>query len=267
MRIGGDSFPDFRSRAAARPVLIGSGDASNDDGNQPLGKTGRDRKTGPEDKAGAAGAKALGPSKLTADQEAEVADLRRRDAEVRAHEAAHAAAAGALGGGASFSYEIGPDGRNYAVGGEVPVQMAPGRTPEETIRNAQQLRAAALAPAEPSAQDRSVAAEASAIEAAARAQLAAQATAPTDEGDGDVPTLGPPSQTSTAGDAANASTPAGRAGGGMAAAHVKHQLRAPDHERMMRQLESEQQTTRAGWRHLHSDDGCASCRQAVQAYR
>jgi hypothetical protein len=100
----------------------------------------------------------------------EVERLQKRDAEVRAHEAAHQAAAGAAGGAASFTYTTGPDGRSYAVSGEVHVQMATGRTPEETIRNAQRLRSAALAPADPSAQDRAVAAEAAAMEMAARAQ-------------------------------------------------------------------------------------------------
>jgi hypothetical protein len=107
---------------------------------------------------------------LTPDQKAEVEQLQKRDAEVRAHEAAHQAAAGAAGGAASFSYTTGPDGRSYAVGGEVHVQIPAGRTPEETIRNAQRMRSAALAPFDPSGQDRAVAAEAVAMEMAARAQ-------------------------------------------------------------------------------------------------
>ncbi len=105
----------------------------------------------------------------------EVQRLQKSDSEVRAHEAAHQAAAGALGGGASFTYQSGPDGRPYAVGGEVPIRVAPGRTPEETIENARQVRAAALAPADPSAQDLAVAASAAQMEAAARAQQARQA--------------------------------------------------------------------------------------------
>lgn len=94
--------------------------------------------------------------------------LRKRDAEVRAHEAAHAAAGGAQAGAPSFTYERGPDGRSYAVGGEVPIDMSPGRTPEETISKAQRIRAAATAPANPSAQDMRVAARAAAMEMAAR---------------------------------------------------------------------------------------------------
>jgi len=59
-------------------------------------------------------------------------------------------------------------GQEHAVGGEVPIALKPGRTPEETARNAQRARRAALAPAEPSAQDHKVAAEAAQMEAEAR---------------------------------------------------------------------------------------------------
>ena len=87
---------------------------------------------------------------------------------MRAHEAAHQAAAGGLGGAASFTYATGPDGRRYAVGGEVPVSLRSGHTPQETIANAQAVRSAALAPADPSAQDLAVAAQATQMEAEAR---------------------------------------------------------------------------------------------------
>jgi hypothetical protein len=108
------------------------------------------------------------------DDDAKLQKLKARDAEVRAHEAAHAGAAGAHGGGASFDYEVGPDGKQYAIGGEVPVQLQKGRTPDETIRNAEQVRAAALAPAQPSSQDRAVAAQASAMAAEARIEQQAE---------------------------------------------------------------------------------------------
>ncbi len=117
----------------------------------------------------------LKADRLDQSEQQEVKLLQQSDSEVRAHEAAHQAAAGALGGGASFTYQAGPDGRQYAVGGEVPIRVAPGRTPEETIENARQVRAAALAPADPSAQDLAVATSAAQMEAAARAQQARQA--------------------------------------------------------------------------------------------
>jgi len=112
---------------------------------------------------------------LNEEQRAQVQTLKARDSEVRAHEAAHMAAAGGLArGGASFSYETGPDNRRYAVGGEVSIDTSPGKTPEETLQKAQTIRAAAQAPAKPSQQDLAVAASAGQMAAEARATLAAQ---------------------------------------------------------------------------------------------
>ena len=107
------------------------------------------------------------------EERATIAKLRARDREVRAHEQAHAAAAGGLAkGGPSFTYERGPDGRQYAVGGEVNIDSSPvSGDPEATLRKAAQIRAAALAPADPSPQDRAVAASATALEAQARQEL------------------------------------------------------------------------------------------------
>jgi hypothetical protein len=115
-----------------------------------------------------------GPDGLTSKEEQVVRELAQRDREVRTHEAAHQAAGGALTGGATFSSETGPDGRQYAVGGEVSIEMSGGKTPEETIERAERIRAAALAPADPSPQDRAVAAAATQMEAQARQQQAAQ---------------------------------------------------------------------------------------------
>jgi hypothetical protein len=119
---------------------------------------------------------APGEKKLDDDEQEQVRKLKARDAEVRAHEAAHSAAAGGQGGGASFSFQQGPDGKRYAVGGEVPVQIQAGSTPEETVRNAQTVRSAALAPADPSGQDRAVAAQAAVMEAKAREEIAAKSS-------------------------------------------------------------------------------------------
>src|SRR5690554_3777891 len=112
---------------------------------------------------------------LTAEQVKEVEQLKARDREVRAHEMAHLAAAGGLAmSGATFTYQRGADGVSYAIGGEVKIDTSSGSTPEETIRKAQTIRAAALAPAEPSGQDHAVAAQASQMEAQARAEQASQ---------------------------------------------------------------------------------------------
>ena len=111
---------------------------------------------------------------LTAEQQAEVSKLQKIDREVRQHEMAHmAAGAGMVTSGASYTYTRGPDGQNYAVAGEVSIDTSPGRTPEETIARAERIQAAALAPAEPSSQDRSVAAQAAQMAAQARQELAA----------------------------------------------------------------------------------------------
>jgi hypothetical protein len=113
---------------------------------------------------------------LSEEEQREVAELKRRDAEVRAHEQAHKAAGGHLTrGGASYEYQTGPDGRRYAVGGEVSIDSSSVQgDPEATIRKMQRVRRAALAPAQPSGQDRSVAAKASQKEAQARRDLAQQ---------------------------------------------------------------------------------------------
>ena len=103
-------------------------------------------------------------------------ELRARDREVRAHEQAHASVAGTLAkGGPSFSFQRGPDGQRYAVGGEVQIDTsAVSGDPKATIEKAQQIRRAALAPANPSSQDRAVAAQATSTEARARIELAQQ---------------------------------------------------------------------------------------------
>lgn len=98
--------------------------------------------------------------------------LKARDSHVRDHEAAHiAAGSGYVRGGASYSYQKGPDGRAYAVGGEVGIDTSPlpGK-PEETAAKMVAVRAAAMAPSDPSAADLAVAAAASLAEAQARAE-------------------------------------------------------------------------------------------------
>lgn len=111
---------------------------------------------------------------LTAEEQAEVDELKQRDREVRQHEAAHLAAAGQYArGGATYTTKTGPDGNQYAVGGEVQIDTSPVKgDPEATIAKMQVVRAAALAPAEPSTQDRKIAAQADAEIRKAQAELA-----------------------------------------------------------------------------------------------
>lgn len=113
---------------------------------------------------------------LTEEEAKAVYELEQRDAEVRRHEAAHKAAAGQFAtGGPTFSYQTGPDGKQYAVGGEVKIDTSKiSGNPEATIRKAQTIARAALAPAEPSSQDRKVAAEARKMEREAQQELARQ---------------------------------------------------------------------------------------------
>ncbi|KAB2927650.1 MAG: hypothetical protein F9K30_03230 [Dechloromonas sp.] len=109
---------------------------------------------------------------LTPEQQRQVDALKQTDRKVRSHEQAHMAAGAGLVRGSSYEYQTGPDKKRYAVAGEVSIDTSPGRTPEETIVKAQQIRAAALAPADPSTQDRRVAAAASQMEMQARQELA-----------------------------------------------------------------------------------------------
>lgn len=122
-------------------------------------------------------AKGAGKStELSDEEQAEVRELKARDAEVRAHEQAHLAAAGGHAkGGPTYEYERGPDGRNYAVGGEVSIDTSPvDGDPAATIAKMNKLIAAANAPAQPSGQDRAVAAQAAAARTQAQAELAEQ---------------------------------------------------------------------------------------------
>ncbi len=112
-------------------------------------------------------------AELDDDAQRYVAKLAARDQQVRAHEQAHLAAAGPYAtGGPSFQYTTGPDGKRYAIGGEVGIDTSPiSGDPEATIRKAQVIRAAATAPADPSGQDQRVAAAAMKMETQARQEL------------------------------------------------------------------------------------------------
>jgi hypothetical protein len=101
--------------------------------------------------------------------------LSARDREVRAHEAAHIAVGRQyVVSGPSYTYQQGPDGRNYAIGGEVQLDVSEEAEAQATLNKAETVRRAALAPAEPSAQDRQVAARASQLAAQARVSIAVE---------------------------------------------------------------------------------------------
>ena len=132
-------------------------------------------------------------------EQRQLESMKERDQEVRTHEQAHATIGGQYAGSPQYDFQRGPDGQRYAIDGEVSIDVSTENTPQQTIRKMQQVRAAALAPAEPSPQDLQVAAEASRIAFEARSKLAeerkeASAVSP-EEGDSpsrvasEVPTL------------------------------------------------------------------------------
>jgi hypothetical protein len=124
-------------------------------------------------KTGSGSSNTAANKELSKEEKQEVKELKKRDTEVKAHEAAHVAAGGQyVKGGASFEYQTGPDGRKYAVGGEVPIDVsAVSGDPSATIRKMQVVKAAALAPAQPSGADVAIAAKASAEAGKAQADL------------------------------------------------------------------------------------------------
>ncbi len=130
----------------------------------------KDIKKSGEDKAA--------PGELTDGEKEVVEQLKDRDREVRAHEEAHANVGGQYAGTPSYTFQSGPDGKQYAIGGEVPIDVSPvDGDPEATIDKMQIVIAAALAPAEPSAQDRKVAALAQSQQTQAYGELMAQRSA------------------------------------------------------------------------------------------
>ncbi len=173
--------------AAARPIRrVGEpGSAPDSVARRPPGRHGGallslDAITQLQDES-ADGAEAGAPARagaLDPAQEAEVRELKAADREVRAHERAHAAAGGVHAGQPSYRYRTGPDGRRYAVAGEVAIDTSPvAGDPRATLQKADQVGRAATAPAEPSPQDRQVAAAAQALRREARAELNRQRAA------------------------------------------------------------------------------------------
>ncbi|HIX55945.1 MAG TPA: hypothetical protein H9850_00545 [Candidatus Anaerobiospirillum pullistercoris] len=108
---------------------------------------------------------------LTEEEQAELQDMKRRDEEVRVHEQAHQSAGGQYTSAPHYEYENGPDGKRYVTDGSVNIDVGEESDPQATIDKMQVVKRAALAPAQPSAQDRRVYAEASQKEAEARREL------------------------------------------------------------------------------------------------
>ncbi len=104
------------------------------------------------------------PTDLTTAEKTDVTRLQQRDQQVRQEEKAHAAVAGDLAGPISYTFQRGPDGRAYAVGGSVGIQASSlSGDPAEAARKAGRLAAAANAATNPSLQDYAAAREAYAL--------------------------------------------------------------------------------------------------------
>lgn len=130
---------------------------------------------GSEDKSAdpqAAQNKGVNGKELTEQELAEVEKMKERDEEVRVHEMAHKRAGGHYAANPTYSYETGPDGKRYITDGEVNIDIGEEKDPQATIEKMQVVKRAAMAPAEPSGQDRKVYQDASQKEAKARQELA-----------------------------------------------------------------------------------------------
>ncbi|MDR0672071.1 MAG: hypothetical protein LBF93_00105 [Zoogloeaceae bacterium] len=177
--------PSYGGRQAATPAdeaarqeiarVAGKGSGENGQAATPperTGRTGEPERTEEKPAAPNAAQKPNGEA-LSEEEQREVTELATIDRKVRQHEMAHMAAGGELiTSGARYEYQQGPDGQRYAVAGEVGIDTSEGRTPEETLVRARRIRAAALAPADPSPQDRSVAAAATQMEIRAQQEIA-----------------------------------------------------------------------------------------------
>jgi len=117
---------------------------------------------------------------LSEEDQRKVEELKKIDKRVHTHEQAHLSAAGGYArGGANYDYVTGPDGKRYANSGHVNLDTGKERTPEATIRKANIIQKAALAPADPSPADKEIAANASKMAQEAQKELA-QKTPQTD---------------------------------------------------------------------------------------
>jgi hypothetical protein len=108
-------------------------------------------------------------------QESElISQLKAREREVIRHEQAHASVGGQYAGAPQYDYKKGPDNRSYIHSGEVSIDTSKESTPQQTLRKAEIIMRAALAPAQPSGQDRKVAADAAAMALKAQAEISKQ---------------------------------------------------------------------------------------------
>jgi len=173
-------FENLRKQAE----LANSSIASDEEGGSPQDPQGNAQNQDEQDKRAAASADGTSDQDDSASQEQKaeradefaeqiiINDLKQRDKEVKAHEAAHASVGGSTTGAPSYTYEEGPDGKRYAVAGEVAVDLSPiAGDPQATITKLQKVYSAALAPAHPSIQDTRVASSAAKLILQAQSEI------------------------------------------------------------------------------------------------
>ena len=165
------TFPGLKSLFSGTNPAIGAETSSV--GNRTVSSRGAGSETDSGNNAENTAGRPPGDDKVSLSPEAQMLQkLAARDREVRQHEAAHVAAAGQYAGSPTYTYQRGPDGKAYAIGGEVSLDIAEvAGDPEATLQKAETIRTAALAPAQPSGQDRKVASRASGMAAKARQEM------------------------------------------------------------------------------------------------
>lgn len=153
--------------SAAKPGQLGALRQTLDQTTPPpvAGKSDARKATGGEEKR-------PGEDALTPAEQRRVAELKRIDAEVRAHEQAHISVGRELiTSGPHYTYTYGPDGKQYAVSGEVSINTSPEPRAQANIDKGQRVQDTALAPTDPSPQDHSVAATGRRLEEQGRSDL------------------------------------------------------------------------------------------------
>lgn len=108
---------------------------------------------------------------LNEEEQKYLEELKKRDREVRTHEAAHKRVGGQYAGAVSYTYQTGPDNKQYAIGGETDLDTSKEGNPEKNIDKQEIIYKAAMAPKDPSRKDKEVAAEAQSSERESRVEL------------------------------------------------------------------------------------------------
>ncbi len=91
---------------------------------------------------------------LSDNEQKAVNELKSRDKEVRLHEAEHMRNPELISvGGPKFTYAIGPDGKAYAIGGNVTLTTGKPKSPEDAMQKAMALKNSSMGVGEPSSKD------------------------------------------------------------------------------------------------------------------